>query len=334
MTLATATGVTEDLLLSVVIITRNEEAAIVACLTSVMREIAGMAAEVLLVDSASTDATVQRAADFPTTILRLEDNGMLSAGAGRRVGTEASRGRYILFLDGDMVLVPGWIPAALDALAPDVRGGVCGRLLWVYPGEDVNASHPDALPTGPVEALGGAAMYRREALLRAGTFNPFMRGEEERELGYRLRRHGYTLQRIPTPMAYHLAKERTQDELEEKAVHYTGIGQILRAYPFRSIAWQVLAAQWRALVEPLAACCSLVAVIVSLAAGWYTLLGLLGALLAVTGCVLAAIKGPGRVILYARATGLGFANFVGGLFLGIPPAASYRVTVTSHHRLS
>ncbi len=45
--------------LSVVVISRNEEAAIAACLKSLLAGTAGLETEIILVDSASTDRTVE-----------------------------------------------------------------------------------------------------------------------------------------------------------------------------------------------------------------------------------------------------------------------------------
>ena len=84
--------------LSVVVISRNEEAAIGACLKALLEKTAGLKTEIILVDSASTDRTVEIASAFPVTIVRIEECQELSPAAGRYLGTRQASGEYIFFL--------------------------------------------------------------------------------------------------------------------------------------------------------------------------------------------------------------------------------------------
>jgi hypothetical protein len=59
-----------------------------------------------------------------------------------------------------------------------------------------------------VNTLGGSGLYRRAALEKVGTFNPYLALYEEAELALRLRRAGYTLWRLPFPMAKHFSLPR------------------------------------------------------------------------------------------------------------------------------
>src|SRR6056297_2890706 len=75
--------------LSVVIITENEEDNIGDCIESVFAACRSVSAfEVILVDSASTDRTVEIAHEYPVTVLRIPDEHTVSCGAGRFVGDQ------------------------------------------------------------------------------------------------------------------------------------------------------------------------------------------------------------------------------------------------------
>ena len=100
--------------LSVVLVTKNEESHIAACIESALKETEGLRAEIILVDSASDDRTVEIASRYNTTIIQLDRRNLLSPSAGRFVGTRHARGRFILFLDGDMQLLPGWLSEGLS----------------------------------------------------------------------------------------------------------------------------------------------------------------------------------------------------------------------------
>ncbi|WP_187369204.1 glycosyltransferase family 2 protein [Baekduia soli] len=69
-------------------------------------------AEVLVVDDASTDATIQRAQAAGATVLRRERNG--GAAAARNMGVEAATQPWIAFLDSD----DEWLPCHLATLWP------------------------------------------------------------------------------------------------------------------------------------------------------------------------------------------------------------------------
>ena len=88
--------------ISIIIIGRNEAARIEACLRSVFASLDGCGdCEILYVDSASDDNTVEIAGQFPIRILQLRPTWRLSAAAGRFVGYHHSSGKYLLFVDGD-----------------------------------------------------------------------------------------------------------------------------------------------------------------------------------------------------------------------------------------
>ncbi len=225
-------------LLAAVVICRNEERWIAQSLRSVLDGVRPYAGnEVLLVDSCSSDRTVERAATLPVRIVELRADAPLSPALGRLVGQALTRSRYVLFVDGDTQIEPDWVVAAVRYLEdhPAVAA-VDGKLAEVwYDGERVVGSSPDIFQTGDVasevEYLGGNAMYRRAALERAGSFNPFIVSYEEAELAARLRRQGMPVVRLACPMGTHHTLPR--GSLQELGRRYRnnlikGYGQVLR----------------------------------------------------------------------------------------------------------
>ena len=91
--------------LSVVIITRNEEANLPRCLDSVK-----WADEILVVDSGSVDRTVEIAREFGARVVTIEWVGF---GASKQAGVDAAEGEWILSIDADEV-VP-------DSLANEIK---------------------------------------------------------------------------------------------------------------------------------------------------------------------------------------------------------------------
>jgi glycosyltransferase involved in cell wall biosynthesis len=314
--------------LSIVIITRNEEKTIAACLEAVVRECAEMRTEIILVDSSSTDATVRIALQHPITVLQLEGRGKLSPSAGRYVGTRQCHAPLILFLDGDMVLIEGWLRGAMKEFADPGLGGLAGRVYWVFPGEVQGFSHEDAAPLGIVRGLGGGALFRAEALRTAGTFNPFLKGEEERELGYRIASAGYALKRTDNPMAFHFNKEKTLSEIDEKASHFVGVGQILRRHPLSAVAREVMRTQWLELLLESTLLCGAAVLCVLAVRGAYLVLAVCLAVLALLFLFLVVLRGVRKNLLFFRTRVLTFYNLMKGVMLGIPPADTYDAHIT------
>jgi glycosyltransferase involved in cell wall biosynthesis len=314
--------------LSIVIISKNEEAAIGACLNSLLERTAGLETEIILVDSASTDRTVEIAREFPVTILRIDKCQELSPSAGRYLGTLHASGKYIFFLDGDMILIDGWLETALAELKDTSVGAVAGGLYRVYPGEGLNFNHKNRYVFGNVRYLAGSGVYRREILDRAGTFNPFVKGEEERELGFRVLQQGVTIRRLDVPMVYHMEKERTKSELDEKSRYFTGVGQIFRHYGFQQITRDLLVAHRSVFSVYLFGIITVILFTIAIAAGFLLPALMLASAGVVLGGLLIRLKGGRKAYLFARSRTLILVNIFKGFSRGIPDAKGFQA-VTS-----
>lgn len=238
---ATATAVTAGASCvpdwSVIVITRDEEANVGACLRSVLASFAGRSFEVILVDSASTDRTVEIARRFPVTVVCLPQSHRLNPAVGRYFGYTYARGSYVLFLDGDCALEPGWVAAADLALRTDDRLGAVAGASFGLLGHDRDGQpvYQDEYPHHDYDAppyLAGSAAYKREALARAGGFNPNLYSCEEEELGARVRKAGYRMRRLREQMSQHHprnAKETVAELFRRlRRRYFVGLGQLVR----------------------------------------------------------------------------------------------------------
>jgi len=190
--------------LSIILIARNESAHIAATIASVLAAAEKwQPLEIILVDSASSDDTVQIASQFPITVLRIPPGAFLSAGAGRYIGTLNSRGELLMFMDGDMEMDPAWLDHALPYMADHPEAAaITGYRHDIFFENGTVTGEQDVIfgPGGvtvEVKHFGGAALYRRAALEAVGGFNPYLISEEEPELCMRLRFAGYRLFCIP-----------------------------------------------------------------------------------------------------------------------------------------
>jgi len=135
-------------------------------------------ADVVVVDDGSTDNTRQVAMSRPGVRYVRQDNRGL-AGARNR-GLRESAGSFVVFLDADDCLLPGGIAAGVTALAarPDcaMAYGRCVMMgpdgtHWPTPAQPVTVGdHHDAFLRTNLIWMPAAAIFRRDALERAGGF--------------------------------------------------------------------------------------------------------------------------------------------------------------------
>ena len=117
----------------------NEEAAIGPVIGEIRAAMDGWPGtwELLVVDDASTDRTVELAREEGARVIRRVENG--GAGAARKTGIRAARGSLVAMLDADGTYVPAHLPELLSHF-PDLNTGMkifrrdlMKHYMWVIP---------------------------------------------------------------------------------------------------------------------------------------------------------------------------------------------------------
>jgi cellulose synthase/poly-beta-1,6-N-acetylglucosamine synthase-like glycosyltransferase len=106
--------VSEHVTISFVVPAYNEEKHLARTLTAIISEIgrSGCAAEVIVVNNASTDGTGELAASFPEVIVVDEPvKGLVQA---RRAGFMRATGDLVANVDADTIVTEGWLNRVLD----------------------------------------------------------------------------------------------------------------------------------------------------------------------------------------------------------------------------
>jgi GT2 family glycosyltransferase len=115
--------------------------------------------------------------------------------------------RFVQFIDGDCILVSGWLEAARAFIEKrnDVAI-VCGRRRERHPDGSIYNRLCDMewdTPVGEAAASGGDALVRVEAFEAAGGFRTTLIAGEEPELCLRLREKGWKIWRLEAEMTGH-----------------------------------------------------------------------------------------------------------------------------------
>lgn len=115
--------------LSLCMIAKNEQAVLPRCLDSVR----GLADEVIVVDTGSTDATREIAARYGAKVVSF-DFSTVDFAAARNYGLAQASGRWILVLDADERLTPASVPLIRERIAYGDRAGYYLERLNSQPG--------------------------------------------------------------------------------------------------------------------------------------------------------------------------------------------------------
>lgn len=104
--------------LSIIIPAHNEQQYMTGCLQS-LHGLAQIAYEIIVVDSASNDRTVEISKEMGAEVIELKEKTF--PGIGRNIGAKAAKGRVLAFIDADVVVSSQWI-ARVEQLVKDEDG--------------------------------------------------------------------------------------------------------------------------------------------------------------------------------------------------------------------
>lgn len=219
--------------LSVVIPTMNKQPLLRRTLGALLAQDAGTDAwEVVVVDDGSTDGTAAALAEIGADQPRVRvvsPGRNVGRAAARNLGWRAATGRWVLFLDDDILVPPGLLQAHLEVLARGPLHGTIGPAVTAP--EIVDAPHFHYIDTRGVAKLPGGpapakyfvtqnAAVPRSALLAIDGFDESFAtyGFEDMEIGFRLEDAGVRFQTLPAPVPWHIHHHTLAQYLEKKRI--------------------------------------------------------------------------------------------------------------------
>jgi cellulose synthase/poly-beta-1,6-N-acetylglucosamine synthase-like glycosyltransferase len=193
--------------LSVVVIGRNEGERLVRCLQSVIAmEMSPIASvELIYVDSASSDASVEHARQFGAKVIQVNP-ARPCASVGRNAGWRAARAAIVLFLDGDTILAPDFTESALRQFEDESVAVVFGDRREINTEASIYNRMLDLdwiAPPGGVTLCGGDALIRRDALAEVNGYDEELIAGEDAELCSRIREKNYKIIHLDRRMVGH-----------------------------------------------------------------------------------------------------------------------------------
>lgn len=195
--------------IGVVAIGRNEGDRLKRCLAS----LAGRSAQVVYVDSGSTDGSVDHARSQGVDVVELDMTKPFTAARARNAGYARLKElrpdvQYVQFVDGDCEVAPDWLEKAAALLdeRPDVAA-VCGRRKERFPEATIYNTLCDIewnlTPPGETDFFGGDVLIRAATFEALGGYRPEFIAGEDPELAFRVRKTGGKIIRMDMDMTIH-----------------------------------------------------------------------------------------------------------------------------------
>jgi cellulose synthase/poly-beta-1,6-N-acetylglucosamine synthase-like glycosyltransferase len=191
-----------------VVIGRNEDERLKACILSLIHSVA----LIVYVDSGSTDGSVLLAREIGADVVELDTTLPFTAARARNAGFQrlrllASQLTYVQFVDGDCEVNEQWLWMATNFLDQNKEAAVvCGRRRERFPHKSIYNQLCDAewnTPVGQAKACGGDALMRTDAVDQIGGYREDLIAGEEPELCVRLRADGWQIWRLNAEMTLH-----------------------------------------------------------------------------------------------------------------------------------
>ena len=137
---------------SIIIPVYNQVDYTIRCLGSIQRYAPQASCEIIVVDDASSDASAQLLSQINGLhyVRNPENLGFLRT-ANR--GAALARGRYLLFLNNDTQVLPGWLDHLLEVFATCPDAGLVGAKL-IYPSGHLQEAGAALRPDGTVDLIG------------------------------------------------------------------------------------------------------------------------------------------------------------------------------------
>ena len=245
--------------ISVIIVNWNTKELLRNCLNSVYKTVRGLSLEIIVVDNASSDGSIEMLEkEFPSVIrvLNKENKGF---GAANNQALAIMKGEYALLLNSDALLTEEAVKKMWTFCKANEKAGiVCGQLLNADGSKQNSiASFPSLISlavnnslleyllpsvypskryehTAPVEvdsAIGACMMIRGEALKETGFFDErYFFFFEETDLAKTMKCHGWKIYHLSDAFIYHLQGQSIGHSASSRIEFYKSRRQFLKKW--------------------------------------------------------------------------------------------------------
>lgn len=247
------------------------------CLCSVRKAIKGLRAEIIVIDNASSDGSLEYLLSLFPEITFIDNPTNMGFAKGNNQGLKQAKGKYILFLNPDTILSENCLRHCLNFLGSNIHLGACGVMMLDGSGRFLPESKRafPSLQTSffklsgltrlfphsrrfaryylgntsenkdqQVDVLSGAFfMVKKEVLKKTGSFDEqfFMYGEDI-DLSYRIQQAGYKNYYLAVAKIIHFKGESTKKgSLNYVKLFYSAMSKFVKKHYKKSSTARVAA---------------------------------------------------------------------------------------------
>jgi GT2 family glycosyltransferase len=230
-------------LVSIVILNYNKKYLSAKCIAHLLRVTNYPNFEVIFVDNGSVDGSAQFIKrmfepDARVKVVELQKN--YGYALGNNIGASIAKGKYIAFINNDVIVTSNWLNELINALEKDTTiGAVQGKILRAgsnqidstgmfidYFGNVIKRAgkEPDSPEFNYVSEIfsvsGSCFVVRKDAYREVGEFNKnYFLMFEEIDLSWRLQLAGYRIVYIPTSIVHHMVGTTTK-EIQKRLIRF------------------------------------------------------------------------------------------------------------------
>lgn len=232
----------QNTLVSVIVVNWNGEKFLEQCLISLLTQTVSPN-EIILVDNASSDGSLEIARRFPSVqLMTLNENTGFARGNNLAIASVSPESEWIALLNPDAFAEPRWLEELLGAAHRNPEYNLFGSKLVVAANLGVldgtgdvyhlsglvwrmdHGKEVSVLPENDCEIFSpcaAAAMYRRSALLEAGGFDDdYFCYVEDVDLGFRIRLAGHRCLYVPKSIVHHVGSGTTGGQHSDFSVYH------------------------------------------------------------------------------------------------------------------
>lgn len=215
-----------------------------------LRNITYPAVEVIVVDNASADTSIEKLKDEFPEIIYIQTGRNLGFAGGNNVGIKAAKGEFIMLLNNDVEVTPGFLEPLLEVFEKDPKVGMASPKV-LYPdgktiqyagavsiqpftgrGKRIGLFEQDNGQYDRIEKTGlghGAALIVRRSVIDEVGLMPemYFLYYEEHDWCEQVKRRGYDMYYIGTSSVIHKESMSTGGDESYLKVHYLNRNRLL-----------------------------------------------------------------------------------------------------------
>lgn len=251
-----------EIAISVIIVNWNTKDILQNCLDSIYQTIDKLSFEIIVVDNASSDGSMEMLQERYPKVIRICNEVNRGFGAANNQAFSIMKGRYALLLNTDAVLTPGAVNKLYSFANTHYQTAiVCGQLLnadgtkqnsiasfptlftlaantslleYLFPRYFPSKRYEHKKPIEVYSAIGACMMINKKALDEVGVFDErYFFFFEETDLAYALHRKGWKLYHVPDAFIYHLQGQSIGHNVQARIEFYRSRYQFLRKWHSR-----------------------------------------------------------------------------------------------------